>query len=195
MPRKKAIDGPTQQIRLRVPGDLQKRIESAAAESGVSVNKEILKRLNRSFGPQWRSFNDPKVYAIVDLIAEVVHHAGRLTGDWAPGPWYDQPYAFHQVLEAISVALRSIAPDGKPDDFPPTLSRSSDRALLMGMGKLAAESVVGLVDLGHERVVGTGLSKEERELGARLRTGLGHIAERIPNSASLEKTSKQVRGK
>jgi hypothetical protein len=204
MARPKAPEASVQ-FRFRIRESIGQRLEEAAAARGISANQEIAERLASSFEPKRRRLEDPTTNAIVDLVAEVISSAGRVAGSWSPTtPWYDQPFAFDQVREAVLVALRSIAPAGDPKDLPAVFSRNSDRTVLMTTGELAARSIIALIELCDERddplerpppARPESLTKNERDLGTQLRSALGHIAERIQQPEALEKISEQARDK
>lgn len=58
---------PSRRIELRVPSDLRERLESACAESGRSLNAEIVARLEASFG------HEPEINPGIVLVALLDH--------------------------------------------------------------------------------------------------------------------------
>lgn len=62
---------------LRMPAELRERLEEAAAETGRSMNAEIVARLQQSFGPRV-GLKRAEVVAIVKATVEELAERGDL---------------------------------------------------------------------------------------------------------------------
>ena len=92
------------QYPLRLPDDLRSRIEKAATGRDVSINAEILERLERSFDIEDR-LGGRQLFEIIETIASVMKTTGEHTAFFADssrlhkqGKWLANPYAFDQAI-------------------------------------------------------------------------------------------------
>ena len=106
------------QYPLRLPADLRSRIEKAATGRGVSINAEILERLERSFEIEKR-LGGPKLVELVEMLARVMKTTGEHAAFFADrsklhnqGEWLAQPYAFDQARSAVNAILDHFTPPG-----------------------------------------------------------------------------------
>jgi len=192
MPRK-ATEGSVQ-FKFRVKDELRQKLEEAAEARGVSLNQEITERLGNSFNPLWtdKKKDNPTVDAIVDLLGQVIYAAGYSAGGRTfstdgRSTWYDDPLAFDQVCKAVEVTLQAIKPPESASAFdlkqlghllPPDAAERLNHGF-ENIGEIAARVVL------HEmtEIVGEPESKmptERAERARRLRSALGHVADRIP---------------
>src|SRR4051794_34485349 len=93
------------QINLRVSDDFRERLQSAAADRGVSVNKEITDRLQKSFDEDVRMSLDGQtadLYAILRVVATAMELTGPMAAFMStPTPdatrtWLANPFAYDQ---------------------------------------------------------------------------------------------------
>jgi hypothetical protein len=116
MARKPQRQAPAQ-LNVRVALDLRQRLERAAAERGVSLNREITDRLTRSLTEDdadvqresdvQTTFYGTTLRGIMALVASAMHWAGRR------GSWLDDPLAYYRAIEAADVVLKALAPPAK----------------------------------------------------------------------------------
>jgi hypothetical protein len=117
------------QYPLRLPDGLRSRIEKSAKDRNVSINAEILGRLERSFEFEDR-LGGPKVAELVETIGTVMRSTGEHTAFFVDsskthdqGEWLAVPYAFDQAGKAAITILehhRPKAPIVEPK-VPPNL--------------------------------------------------------------------------
>lgn len=108
------------QYPLRLPNDLRSRVEKASKDRNVSINAEILLRLERSFEMEDR-FGGPQVVDLVETIATVMKTVGEhammydddLTSIDQLRDWLFQPYAFEQAKQAVNAVLEAYRPKGE----------------------------------------------------------------------------------
>ncbi|MDJ0981194.1 MAG: Arc family DNA-binding protein [Kiloniellales bacterium] len=90
------------QVGLRLPEDLRKRVEKAAKGQGVSMNAEIVSRLERSFMQDEetaRAFGPDHTQQFLKLLAGCANVVEGVTGKPWMGPGGDQD-TYRQVLIA-----------------------------------------------------------------------------------------------
>ena len=140
------------QYPLRLPDGLRSRIEKSAKDRNVSINAEILGRLERSFEFEDR-LGGPKVAELVETIGIVMRSTGEHTAffldgskTYDQGEWLAVPYAFDQARRAANTILEYHKPKGPivvpkiSRDLMPTIARktktdSKDLTLISKMFK------------------------------------------------------------
>lgn len=106
------------EIKIRMKEPLRAEIERAARRRGVSMNAEMVDRLERSFA---ETAYPPEIAALAELLARVMTDAGRSIegGNRHAGygfvNWLDDPYAFSQAAEAAIHVLELSAPKGSKE--------------------------------------------------------------------------------
>jgi hypothetical protein len=188
------------QTNLRIEPALREQLQKAADAAGVSVTKEITDRLERSFSEKrhWETLDNPKVNAIVDMLGQVIYAAGHNAGGLSTAgsidgsrTWYDNPFAFDQVRKAVDVALQAIKPAGSVDLEEMASRLPSDKShvarsmtekdsFFKNLGEIAAWGVLSELKIIDDPDSKTPLSPERADRARRLKSSLGHIAERIP---------------
>ena len=125
------------QYPLRLPDGLRSRIEKSAKDRNVSINAEILGRLERSFEFEDR-LGGPKVAELVETIGTVMRSTGEHTAFFVDsskthdqGEWLAVPYAFDQARKAANTILEHHRPIGpivepkiSPDLMPAVAKRT-----------------------------------------------------------------------
>ena len=108
---------PRAQVPLRIPEEQRARIEKAAKSRGVSMNTEIIERLERSFEIEDR-LGGPKVAELVETIGTVMRSTGEATAFHVDsskthdqGEWLAVPYAFDQAVKAAITILEHHRPN------------------------------------------------------------------------------------
>lgn len=163
------------QINLRVPDDLREKIQSAASERGVSVNKEITDRLLKSFNEDVSvsasSINN-ELYAILRVVTAAMDLAGPMSAinstrnPDAGRQWINNSIAYHHAIEAAVTVLEGFKP---LTPTPPMFETSQTLGVEIGRGMLE-EAATGL-----SRTVGP----TEMTRAAKLNAGIGSLADRI----------------
>jgi hypothetical protein len=103
MPQSKAA-----QIKFRLAGELNARIEQAAMEHGWGVSEEIRRRLEASFA------NDPanadqKTAAFLSAVAKIAHNLGVFYE-----PWHQSAYSLAVLKSSVTALLTVMGPKGEP---------------------------------------------------------------------------------
>lgn len=117
-------------IKIRMREPLRAQIEKAAAVRGVSMNAEMINRLDRSFqrgdlldealSLRWGS-RMAKIMQGVAVAMETVGDQAFLAAEGRDprGRWHEHPYAFDRALEAAKRALNFFRPKGEIIEPPP----------------------------------------------------------------------------
>jgi hypothetical protein len=94
---------------VRMPEDMRKQLETAAAENRRSASQELLRRLSDSFGVAAKG-RDPAVRAICFLISEL---AERIRWPVRPGEYWDSnPFLFRAFKIGVQKLLDGLEPTG-----------------------------------------------------------------------------------
>jgi hypothetical protein len=120
----------TQVFSTRITADLREALETAAKTSGHSISQEVEHRLRRSFLNDREItsvFGNRRNYAVLKMISalmEIMRPAvpwsfSGVDSDAAAGTdpqkdWLDDPYAFDQLLKAVSGVMEELRPLGPP---------------------------------------------------------------------------------
>jgi Arc-like DNA binding dprotein len=173
------------QINLRVDDSLRAKLASAAERRGVSMNREINDRLERSLD-QDAAFENAALLAILRVVAASMHETGQHAGFYATAKleaaqnWLDNAYAYDQAVRSATKLLEAMRPDG--DASPP----KRIPAMVVGdkipdFGDTFAQLGDGLANTIIEEIaMGRSRSSDNEARPARLREGLGErILERI----------------
>jgi len=119
-------------IKIRMREPLRAKVEAAAKENSVSMNAEMVSRLERTFQRQdtadrfLRDFMEisygPKLGAMLEAIGHTLDavgiHANIATTNeqdefyWRAG-WIKNPYAFEQAVKAANAVLETFRPPGR----------------------------------------------------------------------------------
>lgn len=112
------------QMKVRLDRSLREFLESSAAERGVSINREIVDRLERSRKASSTTYDElmgGEVVAISDIIAMVLRQISDLARAVEPMArergWLHSPYAFDQAARGVRAALEAFRPDGDLPKF------------------------------------------------------------------------------
>jgi hypothetical protein len=148
----KRKESATVDIKIRMKEPLRAEIEKAATRRGVSMNAEMVDRLERSFSDEaWASHVFEARYGkqlagVLEMVGRAMHETGTHVGFAATGTlegatnWLDEPYAFDQAVKAAGEILEALRP---PGDVAPKgsavknigdLSPLDDFALRIGAG-------------------------------------------------------------
>lgn len=169
--------GPIAQLKVRLEPELREKLERSATDRGVSLNKELSDRLQRSleydYAPGRRN---QSVQAILRIVEEAMNAAGDAalftqTLSWNVARqknWVNDPYAYRVATEAAIEILKELTPQG---DFA-TPEHGHD-------GRFWAEFFL------KQAATGEGHVPETQPLARALHAGLGELADRIAAMAKI----------
>jgi hypothetical protein len=166
------------QIGLRVPDDLRAKIQAAAIERGVAVNKEISDRLEKSFSEGMTisaAGADGELYSILRVVVAAMDLAGPMAAilstlnPEAGKTWISNSIAYEQAFQAAVTVLDALRPATEAAAHP-SMSDSVNT-----MGKEIAVGVLEEAATGLTRTLGPSEIARARKLHA----GLASLAERI----------------
>jgi Arc-like DNA binding domain len=165
------------QIGLRVPEHLREKIQAAANQRGVAVNKEISDRLEKSFNEGMTisaADGDGELYSILRVVAAAMDLAGPMAAIMstlnpeAGKTWISNSIAYEQALQAAAAVLDALKPQIPTAPHP----NMSESVHTLGTGMATAileEAATGL----------TRTPPTENARAQKLHAGLGSLAERI----------------
>jgi hypothetical protein len=115
----------TAEIKTRLKETLRAKLEKAAKRRGVSMNSELVDRLEQTFAADdMLAAAEDRAYPehlapIVTLIGDVMRGTGeRAMTDALPSDlarsWLDDPYAYDQAVQAVMAVLEAFRPPGDP---------------------------------------------------------------------------------
>lgn len=111
------------QMKVRLDQSLRDYLESAANERGVSINREIVERLERSrqAGSTYDEVMGKETVAVTDIIGMVLRQVSELAARLEPisreQGWLHSPYAFDQAARGVCAALEAFRPVGDMPDL------------------------------------------------------------------------------
>jgi hypothetical protein len=169
----------TIQLKVRMKEPLRAQLELAAKAHGVSLNSEIVDRLERSERQIEDVFGGRDVYGIMRVIAAAIHETGSTAGFFTTGSldgargWLRNPWAYDQAVQAALRVFEALKPDGDPS--PP-----KDQKHMENLGRGFASGILNEIARGEARTSQTAARTEE------LRGELGPLAERLTESETLK---------
>jgi hypothetical protein len=173
----------TIQLKVRMKEPLRAQLEVAAKSHGVSLNTEIVDRLERSERQIEDVFGGREVYGIMRVIAAAIHETGHTAGfyttaslDGARG-WLRNPWAYDQATQAAMRVFEALRPEG--DRSPP-----EGQEQMQNLGRGFASGILNEIARDEARTSTTVLRTEE------LRRDLGPLAERLTESETLKEDLK-----
>ena len=142
MTRKKS-DAVAIQIRMKEP--LRASIEDAASERGVSMNAEMVRRLEWSFIDDTAramyihsEFGGPLNFALGEVIGRMAEDISGAA--WAP--WFNNPFVFREFRRALDVFLDALTPPPSEEESETAsfqLKAMMDPEYQANLGKAVAE--------------------------------------------------------
>jgi hypothetical protein len=185
MPRKRR-EADTVQISVRTKEPLRLQLEAAAKTRGVSMNTEIVDRLQRSFENDRRLeeiFGSREVYGVMRIIAAAIHETGLSAGFYSTSSiegakgWLRNPWAYDQAVQAATRVLEVLRPAG--DVMPP-----EEQEHMRNLGRGFANGILNEIARGEARVPTNSARTDE------LRRELGPLAERLTESETMKEDLK-----
>lgn len=165
------------QIGLRVPDELRNKIQAAATERGVAVNKEISDRLEKSFSEEMTTSatDGGELYSILRVVAAAMELAGPMASIMstlnpeAGKTWASNSIAYDQAVAAAVAVLKALRPQ---EDITPHASMPDS------VGTLGVEIATGILEEAATGLTRT-ISPPEIARARKLHEGLGPLIERI----------------
>lgn len=116
------------QVPVRLVEALRAKLAKSAKTRDVSMNAEIVKRLERSFELEER-FGGPNLENLIEAIASMMKGVGRHAGfaetaETQGDDWLLRPYPFDQAIKAAVSVMEHFRPDGEiviPEPFMPAV--------------------------------------------------------------------------
>jgi hypothetical protein len=112
----------TVQLNLRIKEPIRQKIEESARDHGVSMNAEMVDRIQKSFdidGTIGDIFGSSQIFGIMKIIASTMNEMGRSEyyrsqraldlGD----RWLSDPYAYDEAMGAAVRVLEALRPKGE----------------------------------------------------------------------------------
>jgi len=198
--RRGAVAGKRYPVNIRTTFDVRSQLEAAAAASGRSLAQEAEFRIEQTFAAERSliealNFNyGPELAFMVQAIGEAMKLASTAGFYAARNPedarrWWDNPYAFAQVMQAADAVLESMKPSGDPsppqvtplltvgDPLPPGHDLN---AIYANIGRASANSILEEAACGHTRTAAN------IDRARRLHRAAGLLAHRIKDFAEPE---------
>ena len=107
------------QYPLRLPDDLRSRVEKAAKDRNISINAEILKRLERSFETEDR-LGGPRLARLLESIGVAMNAAGENAPEYdnpdvlGNGRWVRRREAYQHAVKVAVAILEANTPPEEP---------------------------------------------------------------------------------
>ena len=186
MPRRKKTA--KAQVPVRMVETLRAKLEKSAKSRGVSMNGEIVDRLDRSFHNQAlvnevleAMFGKPLAATLL-TIGRAMGNTGRMRAFSETGTlegantWFDHPAGFDQAVQAATHVLERLRPSGDPK-----ATRVPKRAR-----ELTDVLGVGYAHGCLDALTGKAVTREEDEWAAPLRDTLGPRVDRATRQRKKE---------
>jgi Arc-like DNA binding domain len=142
-------------LKVRMKEPLRADLEEVARDRGVSMNAEIVRRLEWSLAADEQVeavFGSAELYGVMRALAAVMNTAGNralwLSGHDLRYGWIDSPYAYDQAMQAAVRVLEALRPPGEIEQPPPQPEPEQRIALdrmRSGLGVRTADDILGLI--------------------------------------------------
>jgi hypothetical protein len=180
MPERTKADSAQLKVRMKEP--LRAALEEAARDRGVSMNTEIVARLERSFEQDQRLkdvFGSDELYRLAQTLALVMDDTRYAAGFSEEGDasWLRHPYTYDQAVKAVNVVLEALRPPGEivqPKIRLDEANRHLEPVLQERVGRVGESMAGALLE-----VCSGVYSTENLQEGKNLRQGLGYLADRL----------------
>jgi hypothetical protein len=158
-PRKPPKPGTRVSLGLKVTPEIKNKLDEVAQASGRTQSQEAELRIERSFehegllGEALSLSYGPNLAGVLQLIADVMHHAGvggafvKAGGSVADAQnWLEVPYAYDQAFKGAAKVLEAFRPEG--DASPP----ADERLLNPNLGAALADAFISEAASGQARI-------------------------------------------
>lgn len=119
-------EGKLHPVSFRVTPDLRSQLEQSASANGRSLSAEMEHRLSQSFERDRSVARDPssvfaessEIKGLCLLIAQIIQEVGAVGVFQSPkavsdgNTWYNNPYAYDQIVKSIGYTLEAFRPPG-----------------------------------------------------------------------------------
>jgi Arc-like DNA binding domain len=175
------------QVKVRLKEPLRAALEEAARKRGISMNAEVISRLERSFEQDQRLqdvFGSAELFRLAQTLALVMEDTRRLAGFGGDCDtrWLRHPFAYDQAVKAVNVILEALRPSGEIVQPRITLdeaNRHLEPLLQERVGRIGESVAATMVEICS----GTYTTERLRE-GKNLREGLGFLADKLQQRES-----------
>ena len=122
------------QVKARMREDLRRKLEREAASRGLTVNAEILRRLESSFTEQ-TALGGPELQNIAHIMAATFAHSGTMQAvaeghpDWTPHEWLLHQTCYREAMVSVMIALLEFLPDKSPHEVKLLIEALEGRAM------------------------------------------------------------------
>ena len=121
----RARDSKIVQVKARMREPLRARLEAAAKRRRVSINSELVDRLEQSFAKD-EAFGGFTIANMARLMAAAFLRGGQHAADadhphWRPAHWISNSDCYDAAVKAVVRALKSMRPINLPPPGPVTL--------------------------------------------------------------------------
>src|ERR1700674_1254231 len=103
-------------LKVRLRESLRSKIERAAKSRGVSMNAEMVDRIDESFEKEAeieRLFGSDKVFALMKVVSSAMHLTGQFPNAGSEYPhWLQNPVAYQEATLAAARVLEALKPKG-----------------------------------------------------------------------------------
>jgi hypothetical protein len=163
------------QLKVRMDEGLRAQLEVSSRQHGLSLNREVTRRLTLSFSEDDRTevvFGRPEVFGIMGAVATAMHLAASVhltLGDHQRTPdahWLNHGAAFDAALQTATFLLETLDPDHREYSM---RWQPFTKATLLMMGLAAANETLDRIGTQRTEFIDGARSALER-LSDRLRS-------------------------
>lgn len=145
MPKRKPTE--IAHVGLRLRERLRAELERAAKKHGVSLNAEMVDRLQRTLtedaaagGTEIR--NMERFMGAAFLHGGQAGARGREHPDWEPAQWIDDPYCYDAAAQTVNHALVAMEPELEFSDDTPREAREIGKKLMHFYGRQTSRTAI-----------------------------------------------------
>jgi hypothetical protein len=127
------------ELKVRVKEPLRDRIEAAARDRGVSMNAEVISRLEKSFALEndvADAFGGKQLFSFMQSISAAMRQAGEIATKSTDfdhivtcPPWLTEPHAFDHAAKAGRMVIEAFRPPADASPSPAFPARSAEASL------------------------------------------------------------------
>jgi hypothetical protein len=181
-PVKAPTPGKRVSLGLKVTAEIKQRIDEEARKSGRTQSQQAELMIERGFEQEQQIvdvFGSHEIYGLARTLGVIVDSTRRMAG-FEPGKandpdaWIHHPYAYDQVVKAVTSLLETLRPPGKIEQPRINLDeahRALEPKIQEMLGRLGENVTEAMI------LATSGAYSDERlKEGKNLRTGLGWLA-------------------
>lgn len=182
-------------LSTRIDAELRSRLDAASTASGLTLSREVQRRLERSFGDDndiQERFGGKRAYAFVRALGAVFSPVGETAFSLKhlqhgkDGAWLNDPYAYDQAAKAVVAVLESMRPSGDieapnhfevaPEGMESTFAVIRSALPLLG-ASVARNAMSDIANAAEEGAKGVS-TKKPSNVTRRIAEDLGDVARR-----------------